>query len=198
MIAAPIEMWSDLPEDRLPSWAVPPSGRLAVPRDPGRRWRVRVCGPEAGSWWADVPAGRTSVLLAPTPGVGIDLLVSGPDGAPLSTVRGAVLEGATRTASNRLWATLRGESGRLLEAGLPDADEVTLTLLTSGLAPTAQRGRPSELPRRVRLGRGASAAGRVASAAGAPLAGAEVRIGSTGCRSAATSCRSKAQASPSR
>ncbi|HVT19433.1 MAG TPA: carboxypeptidase regulatory-like domain-containing protein [Thermoanaerobaculia bacterium] len=175
-IAAPIEMWRDLPEDRLPTWAVPSSGRLAVPIDPARRWRVRLRGQGEGSWWADVAAGRTAVLLAPTPAAGIDVTVERPDGSALPVVRGAVLEGATRGDPNRLWATLRAQPGRLAVPGLPDTEEITLTVTASGFAPAALRGRPSDLPRRVRLSAGAAVSGRVTNASGAPLAGAEVRV----------------------
>ncbi|HVT57502.1 MAG TPA: carboxypeptidase-like regulatory domain-containing protein [Thermoanaerobaculia bacterium] len=176
VIAAPLEMWRDLPEDALPSWSLPATGRLAVPLDPARRWRVRVSGQGEGSWWADVPAGRSSVLVALTPAAGIDVLVSGPDGSPLAAVRGALLEGAARGGGNRLWATLRGTSGQLAAPGLPDAEEVALTVIGSGFAPAALRGRPSELPRRLRLGAGASLSGRVTGPAGRPLAAATVRV----------------------
>lgn len=44
VVAAPIEMWSVIPESLLPTWEVPAHGRLEVPRPEGTEWRARLVG----------------------------------------------------------------------------------------------------------------------------------------------------------
>lgn len=174
VIAAPSEMWSEIPEASLPSWPVPAGGRLALPLDPGRPWRLRVAGRGEGSWWVDVRPGHTAALLASSPSPGIDVAVLDPDGNPVQAVHASLQEGAARAGTIRTWANARGEAGRLLAAGLPDEHEIAVTIHHPLAAPLVLRGVPSALPRRVRLSPAAVLTGRVGGARGAPLAGAVV------------------------
>lgn len=174
LIAAPAEMWGDLPEGVLPSWSVPADGRLELPLDPGRPWRLRVAGRSEGSWWVDVRPGHTAALLATSPALGIDLAVLDPDGHPVQAVHASLQEGAARAGTIRTWANAQGNAGRLLAAGLPDEQEIAVTIHHPLAAPLVLRGVPSALPRRVRLSPAAVVTGRLSGIRGAPLAGATV------------------------
>lgn len=176
VIAAPIEMWRDLPESALPSWPVPATGRIVIPRASGQRLRLRLTGATEGSWWVDASPGQPGVLLASSEARGLHVQVLDSLGKSLGAVNGAVLEATPRQGRNRLWATLRSETGRLDLSGLPDNDEVSLMITKPGLAPAALRGRPSELPDRVRLDPGATLSGRTVDARGKPVAGAALEI----------------------
>jgi hypothetical protein len=168
VIAAPIEMWREVPEGSLPSWPVPASGRLLLPVDGVHRWRVRVAGAGEGSWWADAQPQAATLAVATTLAAGIDLAVEDERGRPLGAVGGFIKEGAARLRDERLWAAVRGV-GRLDSAGLPDGQEVTIGVMEPGYEPAIVRGWPSALPRELRLRRGATLAGRVTDAAGKAL-----------------------------
>lgn len=176
VVAAPLAMWREVPEHLLPRWSVPANGRLAVPRAPGERWRVRVVGPAEGSWWADVQPGLARVDLATVAAQGARLRVVDERGAPVVPVNGSTLEGAARQGANGLWALLRGEQGVLELPGLPDLGEITVTVVKPGYVPASASGRPSELPDRLRLSRGAALSGRIATAGGGPVADAVIEV----------------------
>jgi hypothetical protein len=176
LVAAPLAMWRDLPESDLPSWPIPASGRLAVPVDRRQAWRLRLVVDSEGSWWADVPAGQRSVALQAVPMRGIDLAVLLPDGKPADKIHASVGEAAVPQGGRRTWALLAGASGRLTAAGLPDEQEVAVTLIQGGFPPLVIRGWPSRLPRQVTLAPGAEISGRVTDHARRAVAGARVEI----------------------
>src|SRR6185369_10898947 len=176
IVAAPLAMWREVPEHLLPHWPVPANGRLAVPRAPGERWRARVVGPGEGSWWVDVQPGRSAAELTAVTAKGARLRVIDERGAPVAPVNGSTLEGAARQGANGLWATLRGESGALELPGLPDLGEITVTVVKPGYVPASASGRPSELPDRLRLSRGAALSGRIAAEGGGPVADAVIEV----------------------
>lgn len=176
VIAAPLDMWRDLPESSLPSWPASTGGRIVIPRDSGQRIRSRLAGPMEGSWWVDASPGQAAVLLASGEAAGIHVQVTDALGKPLSAVNGAALEGTARQGRNRLWATLRTETGRLDLPGLPDLEDVALTVTKPGFAPATLRGRPSELPGRLQLDTGATLSGRTVDAAGKPVAGVALEV----------------------
>ncbi|MEO6194630.1 MAG: carboxypeptidase-like regulatory domain-containing protein, partial [Thermoanaerobaculia bacterium] len=176
LVAAPVAMWRDLPESDLPSWPVPAGGRLAVPVDRRQAWRLRLVVDGEGSWWADVPAGQRSVTLQAVPTGGIDLTVLLPSGKPADKVHASVGEAAVPQGVRRTWALLAGASGRLTAAGLPDEQEVAVTLIQGGFPPLVIRGWPSRLPRQVTLAPGAEISGRVTDAARRAVPGARVEV----------------------
>lgn len=175
-IAAPVPMWADVPEDLLPRWPVPATGRLSIPVLPAEPWRVRLSAPGMGSWWVDLPAGRQSVAVTPVAAPGIDLTVVGPDGRPAAELRGTVLAPLIPGRRAATWVTLRGDKGRVALPGLPDHEEVTLILTASGATPAVVRGRPSDLRRELRLTAGCLVRGRLLGRRRAPVAGVEVTI----------------------
>ncbi|HVT14952.1 MAG TPA: carboxypeptidase-like regulatory domain-containing protein [Thermoanaerobaculia bacterium] len=174
VVAAPGEMWPEVSENALPSWPIPKDGRLALPLDRGRPWRLRLAGPGEGSWWVEVLPGQRAALLISTPARGIDLTVLDSDGRPAAGVNAMVQEAAARGGTLKTWASLYGNLGRLQAPGLPDEAEVSLMVFRRGAMPLVVRGRPSTLPREVRLRAGGELAGRLADERGAPLAGAVV------------------------
>ncbi|HYX25691.1 MAG TPA: carboxypeptidase-like regulatory domain-containing protein, partial [Thermoanaerobaculia bacterium] len=176
VIAAPLAMWNDLPEDLLPSWPVPADGRLSIPLDAGQRWRLRVAGPTAGSWWVDVPPGQRSALLAPVAATGGRTQVIDAQGAAVAPVNGAILEGRSRQGGNRFWAALRGEAGRLELPGLPDQEEITFTVTKPGYSPALWRGVPSALPPRLQLSAGAILTGRTVDPGGKAIPEAAIEV----------------------
>jgi hypothetical protein len=161
LVAAPVEMWRELPESELPSWPVPSSGRLAVPVDHHHAWRLRLTRDGEGSWWADAQAAQRSVILRPVAARGIDLTVLQPDGKPAGKIHASIAEAAVLQGASRTWALLADVSGRLTASGLPDQQEVALNLFEAGFPPLVVRGWPSKLPRQVTLSSGAEISGRV-------------------------------------
>jgi Carboxypeptidase regulatory-like domain len=174
LIAAPIEMWRELPENELPSWPVPANGRLAVPVDHRHAWRLRLTKDGEGSWWADANAGQRSVILRPIAARGIDITVLQPDGKPAGKIHASIAEAAVLQGASRTWALLADVSGRLTAAGLPDEQEVALNLFEAGFPPLVVQGRPSRLPRQVTLSSGAMVSGRITDRDHRAIAGATV------------------------
>jgi hypothetical protein len=176
LVVAPAAMWRELPESDLPSWPVPASGRLAVPVDGRQPWRLRLVVEGVGSWWADVPAGGRKATLRAVPARGVDLTVLQPDGKPAANVHASIAEAAVPQGVSRTWALLADVSGRLTAAGLPDEQEVAVTLIQGGSPPLVIRGWPSRLPHQVTLAAGAGVSGRLLDRARHPVAGARVEV----------------------
>jgi len=174
VVAAPVEMWRELPESDLPSWPIPTSGRFALPFNPQSPWRVRLIGAGEGGWWVDLPAGQRSVLLSSLPTGGLDVTVLQPDGKPAEKVRASVAEASVRQGTSHTWALLADRSGRLTAPGLPDEQEVSLTLFQAGFPPLVVRGWPSRLPRKIVLKPGAEVTGRLLDKNRRGIAGAAV------------------------
>ncbi len=110
LIAAPVEMWSEVPEPLLPSWPVPKSGRLKIPADVSRPWRLRVAGDEAGSFWTDLPAGAAGAVVSvvAAPGAHSALVVE--EGRPAEAASVRVLEsGLGRLGGVKEWTFLVGD-----------------------------------------------------------------------------------------
>nr|MDP9121893.1 carboxypeptidase-like regulatory domain-containing protein [Acidobacteriota bacterium] len=169
LIAAPTEMWIEVPEALLPSWPVPKDGKLSIPIESGRAWRLRVAGRREGTWWVNVGPGRRSVSLLAVPASDIDLSVLDPGGRPAAALDGFLQEPSGRGGSLRPWERVSRDKGRVEVLGLPDEAEVSLTLFEAGTAPLVLRGRPSALPRQVRLSAGAELAGRLVDTRGRPV-----------------------------
>lgn len=174
VIAAPAEMWRELPESELPSWPAPVSGRLAVPIDGRQPWRVRLVSEGEGSWWADVPASQRSVSLPAVPAPGVGITVLQPDGKPPEKVHVSITEATVRQGASRTWALLAGRAGRVAADGLPDEREITLNVLAAGFPPLTVRGWPSRLPRQIVLQPGAEVTGRITDPSRKGIAGARV------------------------
>jgi hypothetical protein len=174
LIAAPFDMWREVPEAALPCWPVPKDGLLSIPLDPGRIWRLRVAGHNEGSWWVTVRPGQKSATLTAAPAAGIEIAVLDPAGKAASNLNASLQEATARGGGAAFWAKQHGEAARILVPGLPDEGEVSLTIMTPGLPPLVVRGRPSGLPHQVRLATGAELTGRLVDSKGAAVAGVPV------------------------
>ncbi len=174
LVAAPIEMWTSLPETVLPFWPVPADGRLSIPLDRDHPVRLRVLGRGEGSWWVDVPAGLTETGVATVPARGVDLQVLDPHGKPARPIQGTLQK--PRGNVVQPWSGLRGEEGRIILDGLPDQEEISLLLRHPSGAPLLLVGRPSSLPAEARLSASADLRGRLLDRQGAPVAGAKVDV----------------------
>jgi hypothetical protein len=176
LVAAPIEMWREIPEDALPTWPVPASGHFSVPVDRAHAWRLRLVAEGEGSWWLDVPPRQRSVVVAAVAARGLDVTVIEPDGKPAVDVHARVGEATVRREVNRTWALLQGPAGRLTAAGLPDEQDIALSLFKAGFPPLVVRGWTSRLPRRVVLVRGGAVVGRVTDREHRPIGGASAEV----------------------
>lgn len=177
VMAGPAELWTDVPEDLLPVWPLPRTGEISIPVDPGRAWRLRLASADRGTWWVDLPAGQTSVRLAPVPAQTTGLLVSDTDGKPLQGAWMRVLEGVQgRRGRAKHWSLYLAAQGRISAPTLPDAEEIVAIVGAPGRVPAVLRGRPADLPRQVTLGSGATVAGRFTDPRGQPLNGVRVRL----------------------
>lgn len=176
IIAAPVEMWRAIPESKLPSWPVPAGGHLSVPVDGIHAWRLRWVAEGQGSWWAEIPPGRRSVVLRAIDARGIALTVVGPDGKAAEKVHVSVSEATVRQGGSRTWALLTDAAGRITAPGLPDDQEVALNLFQAGSPPLMIRGWPSTFPRQVTLSPGAEIRGRITDSARHAISNATVEV----------------------
>ncbi|MEM7349289.1 MAG: carboxypeptidase-like regulatory domain-containing protein [Acidobacteriota bacterium] len=177
LVGAPSAMWEEVPENLLPTWAVPEGGLLSLPLDPEKSWRLRLTGEGVGTWWRDLEAGRRSVSLRPIAAAAIDLEVVGETSQPVAEAQIYVVEGATRLAEeNKHLTRFRSTNGIFTVPPVPDVGAVTLMVTAENHLPAALRGFPSSLPRRVLLRPGAVVSGRFLDPEGAPVADAGVEI----------------------
>ncbi len=174
LLAAPAEMWGQVPEHLLPAWPVPEQGRLAIPRDSRRPWRLRLLGGEHGSWWSDVAAGRPAATLVP---IAAGDRVLGIVGTDREALPGAALTLLSKAGNNAgVLAQYRcDEGGEIRVRSLPDAAEVTLIATEARHAPAALSARPSCWPQRLRLLPGGTVRGRFVDPEGVPVPDVEVR-----------------------
>ncbi len=178
LIAAPVEMWREVPESLLPSWPLPGSGRLAIPVDASRPWRLRVAGNGAGSFWADLSPSAKEAVLAVVPAPGARSALVGEDDKPVAGSSVRVLEnGLGRLGTGKDWAFLIGdEKGRVAVPGLPDRSELTWLASAQGHPPKRVVSTASRLPAKIVLATGATVTGRVLDSAGRALAGASTGV----------------------
>jgi hypothetical protein len=177
LLAGPREMWREVPESLLPAWPVPASGKVVIPVDAARPWRLRLAGPRAGSWWLDLPPGRRRCEMAALPVASVEIAVQGNDGGALPGAGLRALSG-----NPGLWRSERGElglfradfQGRIAVQGLPDREELAWLAGSPDHPPFALRSLPSRLPAFLVLPAGRRLAGRVVDGSGRPLAGVTV------------------------
>ncbi|HEY4573072.1 MAG TPA: carboxypeptidase-like regulatory domain-containing protein, partial [Thermoanaerobaculia bacterium] len=178
LIAAPVEMWREVPEPLLPSWPLPKTGRLEIPADAARSWRLRVAGEGAGSFWTDLPPGAKGAMLSvvAAPGASSALVTAG--GKPASSGSVRVFEGGVgRLGGTKDWALLIADkAGRFSVPGLPDRSELTWLASAQEHPPKRIVSTASRLPARIVLAEGATVKGRLLDSGGRPLSGASVQV----------------------
>ncbi len=175
--AAPRAMWSEVPEALLPSWQLPESGELAIPHDPAQAWRVRLTGPDHGTWWRDVGAGRSQVYLVPSPAESYAISIVSEGGAALPEAILEILEPPpSRRLGQRPLALYAADAkGEVRVQALPDSIDLMWVVLEAAHAPTGSQGRSSSLPSRIVLAPGATVVGSFADRLGTPVS--KVRVG---------------------
>lgn len=176
LLAAPARMWEEVPESLLPRFSVPASGAVSVPVADAASWRLRAVGPERGSWWVDVPAGQTRIVVVTFPSHSPTIRVHGPDGTTPERTWAYLKAGdARRSGGGHVLAALVGDpDGRIVADRVPDEQELTVVVMAERCVPLVLRGRVDALPAAVTAVAGATLRGRVVDADGDPVPGAAV------------------------
>ena len=178
VVAAPAEMWADVPEDLLPNFPLREDGTARLPIDSSRPWRLRLVGAGRGSAWIDLPAGSRASTLFAEPADALDLTVVSSTGSPARGVGVSVL--AARDSAGVMARFVGDDGGRLVVPGLPPSTPLTLVLSLPDHAPLLLAGTPAQLPKKVVLDAGERLRGRVlhASVGGppVPVSGASVTV----------------------
>jgi hypothetical protein len=187
VLAAPAELWREVPESLLPTWPVPENGRIEIPWTQEQAWRTRVvrpngldgrATPELGSWWSALRPGQGSAALVPLAARDLRVEVVGEDGRAIPGARVEALEAErvrSRKSTYLAFATVDGRGAAILPS-VPDFAELTLVVNADGHVPVTFQGLPSALPARVELARGARIHGRFVDGDREPVAGVEVRL----------------------
>ena len=177
--AAPLEMWLEVPESQLPLWSLGREGQAVVPySSDGTPWLLRATGPGVGSWWVEVPPGRTTAQLSLSPAEDLSLRVVDEFGHGIPGVR----VGSQEAAGGRLGQARQfgwqptDDDGLVLWPSVPDAEAVRLTFLAGSHVPSSVRGVPSSLPRRWMLEQGLEVEGRIVDQGGEPVQGARIEL----------------------
>ncbi len=175
LIAAPLAMWREAPEELLPRFAMGRTGRTSLPWRPGEAWRLRLVGEGVGSWWFDLAPGQTLAKMALSPCRGVPVEIVGPEGNPVGQAEVSVTQrGADAADGARLLARFRTATGSLELPSLPDGYTMTLTAGGLGWLPQGFTGYAPDVPRRWVLERGASLTGQFVNPEGEGVA--EVRV----------------------
>ena len=133
VVAAPVSMWKDVPEELLPTFEIssPEDGtegwKVAIPVDQRHPWRLRAIGEGRGSWWLDVRPGERTATLVPRRAPDRVWTVRNPDGVPLADTRLSVLTGGPGPSAIRKLADFRtSEAGLATVPALPDSGKIYL------------------------------------------------------------------------
>lgn len=177
LVAAPVEMWREVPEEHLPVWDPSGEDSWSLSRDREGTWRLRFVGQGLGSWWTDVRPGQDSLTLVARTAEDRAFEVRNP---AQEAVAVANLSVSARPANGRaptfLASFLADEKGRLLLPAVPDSGGVDVLVKADDYAPRLYSGWISSLPQVLELKLGASLRGRFVDSHQAPLADVEVVI----------------------
>ena len=169
VIAAPQEMWLDVPEPLLPAFALTKEGRATIPvRDP---IRMRVVGEKFGTVWEDVaPAARAFELLLREPSADATVAFRASDGALAGRVFALAMmrrRGEAATATRAQFAS--DDKGVVRIPSLPESEILTLFVTSERSAPQTISGSAADLSRTIRLPAPAQIRGRVVDEEQRPL-----------------------------
>lgn len=177
LIAAPVMMWEEVPEDLLPSWPAKAGATVRIPVERGEMWRVRVTGPGFGTWWLDVPPDRASIVVAPLAAKDHELKITDAEGNGLHAARLSLLDEAPERGGSKKLADHRADArGRIALRAIPDVAGLMLVASTPSRAPRVVQARRSSLPASIVLVPGATVRGRLTDGDGKPVAGARVAV----------------------
>jgi len=174
VIAAPLRMWSEVPEPLLPVWRTDASGIAAAPTAPDVRWRVRFRAPGSGTWWTNVRG--TAATLRPIGAKAMNVVVTDEKGKPLPDAVVTIRQTSDGRSEPLLLAILRSdEHGTITLDAIPDVEPVALVAAHEGFAPASVAGRIPDLAPALALDRGITLGGRFVDAAAKPIAGVQIR-----------------------
>ena len=176
LLAAPVAMWEEVPEELIPSFPVPPVGLLRVPRPTREPWRLRLVGPGIGTTWATVPAGRRDTVLRLMPAADRQLSIVNGEGDSLTDLVVRVFPGLVRDANEVMTAYRTDAHGDALLPSLPGEAEMVILAMHPGARPVAFSGRLFDLPRELRLAPGATLRGRLVDADDNAVVDARIRV----------------------
>lgn len=162
LLAGPLEMWSEVPEDLLPRWRLAARGETPVPRAAGERLRIRAIGSSVASEWREIESGQARVVLRAHPSSVPSLKVRDDSGAPLAGVAASLGLLLPSRREGEVLARWRGDGEGLIR-GLPLPSQ--LVVEAALFHPLALPGRLAEAasrwPAELRLARGCELQGRV-------------------------------------
>jgi hypothetical protein len=168
IVAAPVVMWEEVPEDLLPFFDLTLEGVISVPRTEGELWRIRAITASGGSSWIDVPSSRREVRVEGTPIQSLNIVVLQSGARPPK--RGTMqLRSRSRSAPSRLFANYSIRDGEVAVAGLPRAQELVAVVSVPGSAPAARLVSPHESRFTIQVKNGIRLVGRIAEADGRPV-----------------------------
>lgn len=176
VLAAPVEMWQEVPESLIPSWPVPRDGHLRLPRSPGETWRLRAAGGGFGTEWIEAAPGDRRVRLAVRPAEDRELRIADPAGEPVAGLAVQAFVEGDPSDRGRVAVYRSDLSGTLRLPGLPSDVEIELLAIGEDHAPLHFSGRVADLPARLRVEAGGIVAGRLVDDAGRPVAEAAVTL----------------------
>ncbi len=171
VLAAPAEMWSEVPEDLLPSWEVNQKPTLEVPVDGAKPWRVRYISEKLGSTWVDVQPQQRGVQITVAPAETMALIVSGSSGQAVKDARLSLLRGPDVIAVSQT-----GAAGLGSFASVPVEGSQTVLVEEPSSVPHVVKIMPLGAPTAVRLEAGVRLTGMLLDPVKkSPLVGGTVR-----------------------
>lgn len=175
VIAAPTEMWREVPEGLLPRWPAGEGCSVELVRARGEAWRVRAVGPKAGSWWVDLAARSSRARLETAPAEPLRFVAVDREGSPVKDPRLELLALGGRGQPRNL-ARFSGTAGAIEVAALPSAERIVALFRAPGFAAQRFEGLPAALPKRITLEPSATVIGRLADQDDMPIEGAQVVV----------------------
>ncbi|HMB53455.1 MAG TPA: hypothetical protein VKU40_09075, partial [Thermoanaerobaculia bacterium] len=175
LLAAPVELWREVPESLLPDWRPSAQGRVSLPTAPGQRLRLRFVAAGAGSDWREVKAGGGPVeLLRLRVADDATIRLLDDHGQPLGS--GFVSFASPRPTSEayRTFSVADEHSVARVES-LPADLPLVLIANAKGRLPLRLETTSTDLPPEIRLPAGCSVTGIVTDTEARPVPGASIR-----------------------
>ena len=186
VVAAPEEMWNEVPEALLPHYSVDlgegrgKNGqvRVQIPYD-ARPWRLRAMANQRGSAWVSLRSGQRppQVVLEPAEDHSLVVTEAGRDDMrlPKSTLRLYRVDAASRVQAH-LGIYQGDEQGSIELRSVPVSGQFAATITDPTHAPYNWLGATAGLPQRVSLEPGTVVQGQIVLAEGQPVLEQEVRV----------------------
>lgn len=175
IIAGPVSMWEEVPESILPVWIRGPTG-VVVPRNPNEEWRLRVSSPGLASWWIDVPASESAIVVPVEKATPTSLELESSHEISRVRIEAVAIQPSSNRHSVAVLAIVEGQGSTIDLPVLPVGRDLNLLIEADGFVDTPASitiGRPEN---QIPLNRGGSIHGRVVEKRGEPLGAVKVRV----------------------